>query len=52
MTMISQLRTALAKRAAYNETRNAIRSMTLEVALDLDIYRPDANKIARAAVYG
>lgn len=50
--MLSTLKTAIAKRAAYNRTRREIASMPLDVALDLNIYPGDASKIAYKAVYG
>lgn len=52
MTLIQEIQTALAKRRAYLRTRREIASMPLDVALDLDIYPGDADKIARQAVYG
>ncbi len=52
MTLFSQIRTALNKRAAYIRTRNEIRDMPLDVALDLNIYRGDADQMAYQAVYG
>ena len=42
----------LSRRAAYRRTRRELRSMPLDVALDLDIDRADAGRIARASVYG
>ena len=42
----------LNKRAAYNRTVREIKNMPLDVALDLGIYRDDAEKIAHQAVYG
>ncbi len=42
----------LKKRRAYNRTLNELRRLPLDVALDLDIYPGDAEKIARRAVYG
>ena len=42
----------LKKRRAYHRTLNELRRMPLDVALDLDIYRGDAEKLARRAVYG
>ena len=42
----------LKKRAMYRRTVNEIRNMPLDVALDLGIYRDDAEKIAHQAVYG
>ena len=49
---MSSLRNRLEKRAAYHRTVDEIRRMPLDVALDLDIYRGDAEKIAYDAVYG
>ncbi len=40
------------KAAAYRRTVREIRSMPLDVALDLGIHKGDAEKIARKAVYG
>ncbi len=42
----------LNKRVAYNRTVREIKNMPLDVALDLGIYRDDAEKIARKSVYG
>ena len=42
----------LKKRRAYNRTLNELRRLPLDVALDLDIYHGDAEKIAHRAVYG
>lgn len=52
LTMIETLRTAAKKRALYVRTRDEIARMPLDVALDLDIYPGDAERIAHAAVYG
>ena len=38
--------------ARYRKTRDEIANMPLDVALDLNMYRGDADKIARTAVYG
>lgn len=46
------LYTTLVKRAAYARTARELRNLPLDVALDLDIDRQDANKIAHRAVYG
>ena len=40
------------KRIAYERTVAEIEAMSHDVALDLDIFREDARKIARQAVYG
>ena len=52
MTVFTNLRAAVQKRAAFIRTRNALRALPLDVALDLDIYPGDATQIARSAVYG
>ena len=49
---IQTLQIAAAKRAAYLRTRDEIRRMPLDVALDLGIDRADADRMAQAAVYG
>ena len=49
---LQSIRDRLAKRAAYERTRSEIRAMPLDVALDLGIFREDADKIAHRAVYG
>jgi hypothetical protein len=51
-SIINRLRTAAAKRAAYNRTVHEISHLPLDVALDLDIYPGDAAKIAYRHVYG
>ena len=50
--IMTRLRTAAEKRAAYNRTVAEISGMPLDVALDLDIYPGDADRLARHAVYG
>jgi hypothetical protein len=52
MTLLSNVQSALKKRVAYLRTKHEIRNLPLDVALDLDIYREDAAKIASKAVYG
>jgi hypothetical protein len=49
---MSSLRNRLEKRAAYHRTVREIRAMPLDVALDLNIYQGDAERIAEEAVYG
>jgi hypothetical protein len=44
MTMIAQLKDAMAKRALYVKTRDEIAQMPLDVALDLDIYPEQGRK--------
>ena len=52
MNFISNLKSAAQKRAAYNRTVTAIEELPLDIALDLNIHRPDAHRIAHKAVYG
>lgn len=52
MTVINSLKTAAHKRAAYYRTIAELEAMPLDVAIDLDIYKPHARKIAYEAVYG
>ena len=49
---IAQAREAAAKRALYRRTRDEIATMPRSVALDLGIFPEDAERIARAAVWG
>lgn len=44
--------TELKKRRDYHRTVRELRRLPLDVALDLDIYRGDAEKLAARAVYG
>lgn len=50
--LISTLQERLKKRDQYHRIVNEIRRMPLDVALDLDIYRDDAERIAYRHVYG
>ena len=50
--LITTIRRIAEKRLAYERTVAEIEAMPLDVALDLEIYRPDARKIAHKAVYG
>jgi hypothetical protein len=52
MTTLTHLRDALRRRSEYHRVRREIETMPIDVALDLDIYRGDADRIAREAVYG
>jgi uncharacterized protein YjiS (DUF1127 family) len=52
MTVIAKVRSAVAKWLQYMSTRRALENLPLDVALDLDIYRGDARRIATQAVYG
>ena len=49
---IHVLRDRLEKRAAYNRTVEELRKMPQDIALDLDIYPGDAERIAYETVYG
>ena len=51
-TLLSTIQDRLRKRAAYSRTKAELEAMPLEVAIDLDIYKPDAAKLAAEAVYG
>ncbi len=51
-SILTNLRAAAHKRSRYQKTKFEIETMPLDVALDLDIYRGDAARIARKAVYG
>ncbi|MEO0917637.1 MAG: hypothetical protein AAFY31_11760 [Pseudomonadota bacterium] len=48
MKLMQELR----KRQAYYRTVNELRKLPTDVALDLDIYPGDAERLARRAVYG
>ncbi len=50
--IVSQIRSAAAKRAAYNRTVAELSQLPVESQLDLDIYAGDIPSIARRAVYG
>jgi uncharacterized protein YjiS (DUF1127 family) len=52
ISVIDLLKTAARNYALYRHTRNEITNMPADVALDLGIYRGDADRIAREAVYG
>ena len=45
-SLLKTLNSAIAKHRAYSRTVSEIRSMPLDVALDLNIYPGDAEKIA------
>lgn len=51
-TIIHKLRSHLLDQARYRQIRDEIARMPLDVALDLDIYPGDAERIARIAVWG
>ncbi|MFN4158419.1 MAG: hypothetical protein ACK4GO_08470 [Gemmobacter sp.] len=50
--IIDSLTTRLRAYSAYLHTRDEIARMPLDVALDLNIFPGDADRIARRAVYG
>ncbi|QYK39814.1 MAG: hypothetical protein KF887_10015 [Paracoccaceae bacterium] len=50
--IIEDLKTRLHDHARYLRTRDEIARLPLDVALDLDIFPGDADRIARRAVYG
>ena len=52
MTLFTDYRSAARKRAAYRRTVAELRAMPLDVALDLGLFREDAEMNARRAVYG
>jgi hypothetical protein len=52
MTVIDMLKEAAVNYARYRQTRDEIANLPLDVALDLDIYPGDAERIAYEAVYG
>ncbi len=52
MKLIHTIRETAVRRAEYQRTRAALESLPIDIALDLDIYRGDADRIARQAVYG
>jgi uncharacterized protein YjiS (DUF1127 family) len=49
--LIAKVKTALNNYARYVATRNEIARMPLDVSLDLGLFRGDAEKIARKAVW-
>ncbi|WP_425039147.1 hypothetical protein [Primorskyibacter sp. S187A] len=51
-SVFTELQKRYQKRASYLRTVDALRNMPVDVALDLDIYPGDAEKIAYKAVYG
>lgn len=51
-SLIERLKTAARNHARYLKTRAEIERLPLDVALDLGLYRGDADRIARAAVWG
>jgi uncharacterized protein YjiS (DUF1127 family) len=52
MTLLSNLRDAAQKHAAYRRTLNELRGVPAHLAEDLGIYPGDAKRLAREAIYG
>ncbi len=52
ITVFDMLKTAARNYAMYRHTRDEVANLPLDVAQDLGIYRGDAERIAREAVYG
>ncbi len=52
LSMIERLRDAAQTHARFRQTRDEIARMPLDVALDLGIFRGDADRIAFEAIYG
>ena len=52
MSLISQIRSAAQKRAAYRRTLFELQGVPAHLAEDLGIYPGDAKRLARKAVYG
>jgi uncharacterized protein YjiS (DUF1127 family) len=50
--LVNALKVRMDQYARYRRTRDEIARMPLDVALDLDIYPGDAERIARMAVWG
>ena len=51
-SFMTRIRAAMERRRRYNRTAREIARLPLDVALDLNLYRGDAHRIARQAVYG
>ncbi|MEM1430523.1 MAG: hypothetical protein AAGG09_13800 [Pseudomonadota bacterium] len=50
--LMTEVRAMADRHMRYRRTVSELRAMSLDVALDLDIYREDAERIAHRAVYG
>jgi hypothetical protein len=50
--LIARIRDIADRRARYARTRRALRAVPLDVALDLDFDRAEADRLAARAVYG
>ena len=51
-TLIARLRAKAAEHAAYTRIRDEIAALSDAQALDLGIFRADADRMARKAVWG
>ncbi|MEO1238946.1 MAG: hypothetical protein AAFW64_04640 [Pseudomonadota bacterium] len=51
-TLIRTIRRRAEQHAAYLNTVRELNSMSIDTALDLNIYHGDIKKIARSTVYG
>ena len=49
---MTRIRAAMERRRRYNRTVRELSSLPLDTALDLDLYRGDAHRIAQRVVYG
>ncbi len=52
ITVLDMLKTSARNYVAYRKTRDEIANLPMDIALDLNIYPGDADRIAREAVYG
>ena len=52
MTVFNTVRTAVQRRVAYQNLKHELATMSLETAIDLGMFREDAAKTARKAIYG
>lgn len=52
ISVYEMIRDAARTYRLYRKTRAEIANLPLDIALDLDIYPGDADRIARKAVYG
>ncbi|MEO0665799.1 MAG: hypothetical protein AAFY97_08700 [Pseudomonadota bacterium] len=52
MALFAHIQSRIDRRRAYNRTVAELKSMPLDVALDLNLYQGDAERIAAEAVYG
>lgn len=50
--LVSNLTDAARKRVAYHRTVSELQKLPIDIALDVDIYKGDARRIAYKAVYG